>query len=402
MQITRVTLLGHKDHGKSTLIGNLLIATGSVSEQRIADAKKTSEKLGRRFEPGFILDSFEEERQGALTIDTTRAQVLYKDNAFEFIDVPGHEELIKNMISGASNADLAILMVSAKEDEGIRDQTLRHLFLAKMLGISKIIVAVNKMDDAGYSESRFRKISDGILKFLLAIGLKRNAIFFVPISAYGAENLSSKSAKMPWYKGDSLLDIMAREARTGPGKAARRDLRISVQGTLPQGMLIGRVLSGELRERQNVVVMPQRTRRRISKIFVRGERSDKAGQGQNVAVELDKGLQFNPRGAVICSLGNPIRPLSRIRATIFAVGKPGSATKLNFNGASFDCRIRVGKVIDTTTGKKATGPIKPLDAAQVTIALRSKIAAEPFSKSPQLGRFVLYDGNTFSGIGIVT
>src|SRR5271154_1586737 len=192
MDVTEVTLLGHKDHGKSTLIGNMLITTKSVSEQRINDAKKTSKKLGRNFEPGFILDSFEEEREGGLTIDTTRAQVLYKGNAFEFIDVPGHEELIKNMISGASNADFAVLMVSAKPDEGIRDQTFRHLYLAGMLGIKKILVAVNKMDKVGYEENRFDEIRSRILTFLIKTGFEKKNLYFVPISAYNAENLVSK------------------------------------------------------------------------------------------------------------------------------------------------------------------------------------------------------------------
>ncbi|EQD45119.1 translation elongation factor EF-1, subunit alpha, partial [mine drainage metagenome] len=143
MIVRRVTLLGHKDHGKSTLIGNLLISTKSVSEARVEDAKRTSIRLGRKFEPGFLLDSFEEEREGAMTIDTTRAQIKYRGSAFEFIDVPGHEELIKNMISGASYADSALLIVSAKKGEGITGQTRRHIFLAKMLGIERVVVAVN-------------------------------------------------------------------------------------------------------------------------------------------------------------------------------------------------------------------------------------------------------------------
>jgi small GTP-binding protein len=401
MNMNKVTLLGYKDHGKSTLIGNLLIITGSISEQRIEEARAMSRKLGRQFEPGFILDSFEEEREGGLTIDTTRAQILYKGHAFEFIDVPGHEELIKNMISGASNADLAILVVSAKGDEGIKDQTLRHLFLAKMLGIRRIIVAVNKMDKVAYKKESFEAFSNRICKFLLAIGFDRGSMFFVPISAYKSDNLSSISKRMPWYKGKSLLDLMASVAKVGRG-STNPNLRMSVQGTLPDGMLIGRVLCGELKEGQKVLVMPQKSSYKVSKIFVRGGAAKAARQGQNVAVELDNKLGFNPRGAVICSAHNPIMPQSRLSAVIFAVQKPENDTTLNFNGIPFACRIRTNKVIDTTTGKRTAGTLRPLGAAEVTIELKDGIIAEPFFELPELGRFVLYNKNEFAGIGIIT
>ena len=136
MLVKRITLLGHKDHGKSTLIGNMLILTNRINPAKLQEAERTSAQIGTRFEPGYILDSFHEEREGGLTIDTTRTEKIpYNELAFEFIDVPGHEELIKNMISGASQADIAVLIVSAKADEGIREQTKRHLFVARMLGI---------------------------------------------------------------------------------------------------------------------------------------------------------------------------------------------------------------------------------------------------------------------------
>ena len=162
MIVKKITLLGHKDHGKSTLIGNMLILTDRVNPAKLKEAQRTSKELAKRFEPGFILDSFSEEREGGLTIDTTRTEKIpHKGLAFEFIDVPGHEELIKNMMSGASQADIAVLIISAKSDEGIRDQTKRHLFIAKMLGIRKLVVAVNKMDLIGYQEAQVRCDKEG-------------------------------------------------------------------------------------------------------------------------------------------------------------------------------------------------------------------------------------------------
>lgn len=401
MDINRVTLLGHKDHGKSTLIGNLLITTKSVSEQRINDAKKTSKKLGRKFEPGFILDSFEEERTGGLTIDSTRAQILYKGTAFEFIDVPGHEELIKNMISGASNADFALLMVSAKEDEGIRDQTLRHLFLAGMLGIRKIIVAVNKMDQVEYKQEKFEQIKWAISKFLANIGFESKNIHFVPVSAYNSENLVSKPKNMKWYRGDPLLDIMVKESKT-QAKTRNNELSISVQGTLKEdNLVIGKVLSGTIKKNQKIVVLPQNESFNVSKIFIKGKNASSASFGQNVAISLDNPIPDDIRGSIICSAYNPIKAISRLNALIFAVKKQNEIATMNFNGGSFNCKLHIDEVIDTTTGNKTSEKLKPLNAAKATIELGRKIIAEPFRKSEELGRFVLYDKGEFSGIGVI-
>ena len=401
MIINKVTLLGHKDHGKSTLIGNLLIATKSVSEQRINDARKTSKQLGRKFEPGFILDSFEEERTGGLTIDTTRAQILYKGTAFEFIDVPGHEELIKNMISGASNADFALLMVSAQEDEGIRDQTLRHLFLAGMLGIRKIIIAVNKMDQIDYKQEKFEHIKKIISKFLENIGFEEKNIHFVPVSAYNSENLVSKSKNMKWYKGDSLLDIMVKESKTA-GKAKNDQLSISVQGTLSDdNVVIGKVLSGTIKKNQQIVVLPQNESFKVSNLSVKGKNASSASLGQNVAISLDNPIPEDIRGSIICSSDSPIKAVNRLTALVFAVTKQNEIATMNFNGSSFNCKLHINEVIDTTTGNKINGNLKPLNAAKATIDLTRKIVAEPFRKSEALGRFVLYDKGKFSGIGVI-
>ncbi len=403
MRVNTVTLLGHKDHGKSTLIGNLLITTKSVSAQRINDAKKTSRNLGRHFEPGFILDSFEEERKGGLTIDTTRAQILYKGKAFEFIDVPGHEELIKNMISGASNADFAVLMVSAKYDEGIQNQTFRHLYLARMLGIRRIVVAVNKIDRANYDKKRFEEIKARIKRFLIKIGFAEKNIDFVPVSAYNAENLTTISGNTPWYKGKTLLDLMSRNLNAGR-KPKAYGTRVSVQGSIESGdgrLVIGKVLSGTIKEGDTILIMPKNAKSKILKMYIKGKKSKSAAAGQNIAIKLNANMLADLRGSIICSSTNPARPLKTMQALIFAVKKPVAAQTMKFNGNSFPCKIKVDKVIDTTTGDTVNKPLSPLNAAIARIELKDPIMAEPFIRSEELGRFVLYDGQDFSGIGVV-
>ena len=226
MNVRNITLLGHKDHGKSTLIGNLLILTNSVTQARIREAEKYSKRLHKNFEPAFILDSFHEERMEGLTIDITRVEIAYKDVAFSFIDVPGHEELIKNMISGASYASTALLLVSAQKDEGIRDQTKRHLFIAKMLGIDHLVVAVNKMDSVGYKKEQFDSIKEGMMEFVKKIGFLDKDVSFVPVSARVGDNLVTKSAETKWYKGVSLIELIYQ--RSGEERKSGGSLRMIV------------------------------------------------------------------------------------------------------------------------------------------------------------------------------
>lgn len=405
MLINRITLLGHKDHGKSTLIGSMLMVTGAASEQRINEAKATSKSLGRQFEPGYILDSFEEERQGEMTIDTTRAQVKYKDTAFEFIDVPGHEELIKNMISGASYAKFALLLVSAKDEEGIKPQTKRHIFLSKMMGIDKIIVAVNKMDTIGYDQRVFNEIKAELSKFLEKVGIKKDSIYFIPVSAYNAENLKTNSNKMKWYKGKPLLELM-RVMVNSRETSRNNELRVLIQGSIPHEkgeMLIGNILSGSLKSGQGIKIMPDNINASIKALFVKGLKKQSANYGENIALQLNKPATKELRGHVIYSAADAHNPVSKINATIFLTKQIGKKVTVRFNGSQIPGSMKINHVIDTTTGIKETAGKKnhTLNAADVTITLESKISAEPYENSKELGRFIVYEGSEFAGIGII-
>ncbi len=405
MIVNRVTLLGNKDHGKSTLIGNLLIQTGSVSEQRINDAKKTSKKLGRQFEPGYILDSFEEERLNEMTIDTTRAQVKYKKTGFEFIDVPGHEELMKNMLSGASYADFALLIVSAKKDEGITEQTKRHLFVAKMMGINMLVVAVNKLDAVGYSQGRFDQIEADIRGYLGKIGFRDDKVSFIPISAYNAENLVKISPNMKWYRGKSLIEELISMSKSRKEKK-EGELLISIQGLFDgdERSVFGKILSGNLKKGESLVSLPNGKGAKVVDIFVSGSRKGNAGKGNVVTLKLDKSIGTSVRGVILARRRGACDSGSIIHALLLITKPIKGNLGVKINGVEARCKkMTVNKAIDIATGEAKTAKrIKPLNAGSVELELDRKVASDLFERTPEIGRFLLYANKSFAGIGIIT
>jgi len=355
MKVRQITLLGHKDHGKSTLIGSLLMLTKSVTQTRINEAKKYSKKLNKDFEPAFILDSFHEEREGGLTIDTTRAEVLYKNTAFSFIDVPGHEELINNMISGASYASVALLIVSAKKDEGIQDQTKRHLFIARMLGIKKLIVAINKMDLVEFSEQRFMQIKDELSDFINRIGFRSEDVSYIPISAYKGENILDHSANMKWYKGPTLLEALKDTPEAGRAKNDGA-LRIILQGFLngKRNSVMGKVVRGSIRLGEKATcIIPLNVNVIIKSIVVRGKRVNSAKEGNSVVLGLDREINQDVRGSIICGEAYCPIPTDNIRARVFLTKALGKDTTIKFNGMEIRCSIKPLSYIDPTTGQSS-------------------------------------------------
>ncbi len=394
MKINKVTLLGHKDHGKSTLIGNLLIATKSTSKERIEEAEEISRKLGKKFEPAFILDSFYEERKGGLTIDTTRAQIRYKDMAFEFIDVPGHSELIQNMLSGASYANIAVLVISAKIGEGIKKQTERHLFIARMLGIKHLIIAVNKMDIVNYKKERFDEIKSEISKFLSAIGYEEKNVSFVPISAYTQENIMKKSKKMDWYSGKTLLEHIYAASKNSRKKDYGKSIAL-MQGYLENGVSCT-VLSGKI-SRNPFYLIPGYDKYGISKIIVKGRSVKEAKTGVNAVIYSNKKFPADIRGKILCN--EKIVPKKRFGAQVFLVNNLENPT-LRFNGNEIKCNIKIKKVIYPLRNKTINS-IKPLEAAEAEITADKALVTLPFDTLKELGRFTIYSGGKFSGFGTI-
>ena len=400
-----ITMLGEKDHGKSTLIGSLLIASGSATEQRINEAKKYAKR--GRFEPGYILDSFAEERAQEMTIDTTRAEMVYKGAMYEFIDVPGHLELIKNMMSGASNGEMAVLMVSMKPGEGLKPQTKRHLFISNMFGIKSLVVAVNKMDMVGYSKEAFEKMKAGVSAYLDAIGFS-GPVAYVPISAYNSDNLIKRSDNMPWYMGKPLADLIAEQARMPAplGKNGTRaivqDVSYDSEGTIAYCMLN----SGSISEGDTVRIEPSQNVATVAKLYVKGEPAKSAGRGTNIAVLFGK-KQRIARGDLICGADGVPHERRKFKALVFLSAKMERKGELSIkiNNNSIGARISgVESVISPVSGKKTGNDpsgIKQNVAAVIGIEMEKEYPIEKYSDYRELGRFALYTNGRFAGIGIV-
>ena len=249
----RVVIAGHVDHGKSTLVGRLLSDTGQIFPERIEKVKSICANSGKKFEFAFLLDAFEEEQKEGITIDKTEIPWTYKEKDFLIIDTPGHKEFLKNMISGASTADVALIMLDAAE--GVREQFKRHAYILTMLGIKQIVVVINKMDLVSFSQDHFEKLHkevSGILK-----SFKATAFNVIPVSAFMGENLLSKSKKLSWYLGEPLAETLLSLASTK--KAMNDHLRFSLQDVYKfddNRIYAGKIENGQLNVGDKIKFLP--------------------------------------------------------------------------------------------------------------------------------------------------
>ena len=274
-----VVIVGHVDHGKSTLIGRLLYDSEVLPEDKLAEIQKLLEEYKRRFEFAYFLDSFEEELKEERTIDTTR--VLFKGkNYYTIVDVPGHKEFIKNMLTGASHAQVAILVVSAPD--GVQEQTGRHAFLLHMLGVKKILVAINKMDLVDYSEDVFREVRQETTQLLSSLGY--SGVKFIPISAMEGDNIYKPSGRMEWYQGTTLIQTLD---DIEPEEVSEKPLRFVVQDVYlldSDKVAVGRVESGILKRGDKLVLQPSTVEGKVERIRVFPEEIEEAGLGDSIGI----------------------------------------------------------------------------------------------------------------------
>lgn len=403
-------MLGHKDHGKSTLIGRLLYETKSITEDRIKEAMAMSEALGRGMEYAFLLDSFEEEREGGFTLDTTRAQVRHGGVIYELIDVPGHRELVRNMLSGASMADAAILIVSAKRDEGLQDETRLHIFIAKLLGIERLVVAVNKMDALEYDADGFARLAAEIGSALRTCGFDTSSISFVPVSAKNGDNLIARSAATPWYGGKTLMEFLEEFSRKDPEDRLRAlPARMFVQDVYG-GMVVGRLESGSMAVGDEVVFEPQGRTARITGIHVAGRETKEARAGQNVGMTLEPEGTGIRRGDVCMPAGQKAAATG-IRARIFCFGpsiRTGDRVRITCASQEGDATVtgineRINPVLDREPGAAGgSGEVMAAEAAAIELEFDAPLVFESFSRMPPTGRFILSKGGRILAAGVVS
>lgn len=406
MEIRRISLLGHKDHGKSTLIGNLLMLTGSIPDTRVQEARRASRELGVDFEPAYLLDTFSDERSGGMTFDNTRAQVLYNDVAFELIDVPGHEELIKSMLSGASNSDFSLVMVSSRKDEGITDQTRRHIYVSRLLGMSRYVVAINKMDQSGFDENVFNGMKNELSAFFESVGISKDMYSMVPVSAYTGDNIVQKSGNMPWYKGNTLLEELKLRTDRLP-EYDDPEGRIFLQSAIDFGngkALLGEVLTGQFSSGDTFRVFPGSEELNISELRKGSDPVSHVKRGDGVALITDSNAFGNVRGLVVAKDASSVHVSGELESRLFFLDPPSGDLNMHLNNVGTGISdFTVLKLIDPVTGGNSSGNrIEQLEIADVRMKLTRDIVCERFDVCRQLGRIILYSGNRLIGAGVIT
>lgn len=398
MKPLSIVLSGDTDCGKSTLIGRLLYDTNSVSVQTKQALKKTCKDLGRSIEFAYLLDSFQEERQEEFTLDTTQIALKVKGRQYLLIDVPGQQELLKNMLTGASFADAAILVINAEKPQ--EEQARRHAYILKFLGIEQVIIAINKMDRFSYDEQHFGRIKSQIGAFLKEIGLSSG--YIIPLSAKEGENLLAPCLKMNWYDGPFLLGAFDSFVR----KEEIYDFRFPVQDIYEirgEKIAVGVIASGEIKKGDAVKVSSHKRKLAVKKIVAFNQTKLRAQKPLSIGLVLEKdGLT---RGTIVYKGTSP-RITNELEARIFCLGYIDTKTELLFKSATqaVSCRIdRIKESINTATLNVHKGAVslKALDAASVVIVTNDMVAVERFQDLPALGRFVIEKEKQIIAVGIV-
>ncbi len=407
MDVLSFVIVGHIDHGKSTLIGRLLYDTDSLPPDKIEEIKAASAGKGKRTEFAFLLDHLEEERKQGITIDTT--QVFFKTDKrrYVIIDAPGHVEFVKNMITGASQAEAAVLIVDV--EEGVKEQTRRHSYMLSLLGLHQVIVVLNKMDLVDFSQDRFNSVKKDVTEWLASINVAPDV--YIPISAIKGENITRQSDKMPWYAGPTFMDSLD----TLKNKVSPEDksLLFPVQDIYKVGdkrINVGRIEAGTITTGADVKILPtgQTTKVKSIEKFLEADTKE-AVASECIGITTTDSV-FLDRGNIICAPGSEPHLTDRVKANIFWMSKRPLTKdqKLTLRCATQETTCKIDKIarkINSSTleliGEDAND-IANLEVAEVIIKTKKPVAIKDFNDVQEMGRFVLVrDENTCAG-GIIT
>ncbi len=403
---------GHVDHGKSTLVGRVLFDTGALSENELRKLKDEAAKVGKpTFEFAFAMDQLKEERERGVTIDIAHRDFHTQKYYFTIIDAPGHKDFVKNMITGASQADAAVLVCSAKE--GVQAQTIEHAFLLKVLGVQQFIVAINKMDAVNYDRIKYEETKQALSAKLKPMGYPVDKIPFIPVSAYMGDNVVKKSEKTTWYGGPTFSEAL--DTLTVPKKATDKPLRLPIQEVLTitgQGTVpVGRVESGILKPNSSVIIMPENVTAEVKSIEMHHQSLAQAVPGDNVGFAL-KGVDKKAirRGSVVGDPKAPPQVAEEFTAQIVVLNHPTAIGKnytpvFHLHTSQVACTIiEILEKKDPKTGQTAQkNPdfIKTGDVAIVRVKPTKPTVVEKYSEYPALGRFAIRDMGQTVAAGIV-
>ena len=408
-----VVFVGHVDHGKSTTIGRLMFDSGKVAPQELEKLKAEAQKHGKvGFEFAFVMDKFKEERERGVTIDLSYQKLPTNKYNVTIIDAPGHKDFVKNMITGASQADAAFLTVAAKE--GVQPQTKEHVWLLRTMGVSQLAVAVNKMDAVGWKEDAYNKVKEDVSVLLKQAGYKVDQVPFIAISGFQGDNVFKKSTNMPWYKGPTIVEQL--DQFKEPEKPTNLPLRMPLQdvyeitgiGTVP----VGKIETGIMKIGQKVIILPGRSGKGIAgevrTIEMHHEAMTEAGAGDNVGINIrGVGKKDVARGDVICDATKPATIAEEFVAQVAVISHPtviakGYTPVFHVHTAQVPCQFI--ELIEKTdpSGVVAKNPdfLKNGDVAKVRIKPIGNLVLETQSANPHMARFAIRDAGATVAAGV--
>ena len=410
-----VVFVGHVDHGKSTCIGRLMYDAGTIPEQQMKKLKDEAERHGKvGFEFAFVMDRFKEERERGLTIGLAYKKLVTQKFQITVIDAPGHRDFVKNMITGASQAEAAFLVVAAKE--GVQPQTKEHLWLLRTMGVEQLTVVVNKMDTVEYKEETFNKVKEELSNLLGSVGYKTDKITFIAASGLKGDNIAKKSENMGWYKGPTILEQF--DKFDEPKKPTTLPMRMPIQdvyeitgiGTVP----VGKIETGIMKVGQKVKILPGRSGKgvdgEIRSIEMHHEQLKEAPAGDNVGISIKGvGKKDIARGDVICEAAKPATIASEFTAQIAVINHPSVIAKgycpvFHVHTAQVPCQfIELQKKLDPKTGQVAQeNPdfIKNGDVAIVKLKPIGNLVIEKQADNPHMARFAIRDAGATVAAGV--
>lgn len=404
MENLKVVVAGHIDHGKSTLIGRLLYETCSLP-QNITGKIEKSKETGCKQEFAFITDQFKEEQTGGITIDTTQIELKTSNINYTLIDTPGHREFLKNMITGATGAHAAIVIVDVTE--GLKEQTYQHIYLISMLGIKQVVVVINKMDLISYNRVKFWDISGQLADFLTR--LKMRIIDIIPVSAQYGDNITTKSSRMRWNMSKTLLESLG--SFTARKDQTQLPLRFLVQCpfvTHRKTAVLGSVVSGKLFNNHHLTFSPVYHTSKVLSIEVSGRKTTSAKANQSVALVLDDVTNIE-RGQVGFNICHSPMLVGSLNVELFWIDaevlKPGDEVNILCGTQHCSAKIeKITQIIDPTSLNNIKSEVEQLTNSQVgyvEITLDSSLCVDRFDSIPELGRFAIVRNNIIAGGGII-